>query len=80
MFDTRILTEVNLGGLGEIPMLQGAEIMTSQFILGPEGSGSPPHFHTDALNAAVVGKSLRPSPGTSVCEATSSSYGVALVS
>jgi ribosomal protein L16 Arg81 hydroxylase len=43
-------------GLGALPMVAGGEIAVTQFILGPEGSGSPVHFHKDALNVALVGR------------------------
>ena len=34
-------------------VLGDGRVETSQFILGPEGSGSPPHYHMDAFNVAT---------------------------
>jgi oxalate decarboxylase/phosphoglucose isomerase-like protein (cupin superfamily) len=31
-------------------------VLSRQFILGPEASGSPVHFHVDAVNMAIAGR------------------------
>lgn len=57
LFDAKILYDVDFGGGEVIPVLNDkAVILNRQFMIGPEGSGSPVHFHIDAVNIAIVGR------------------------
>jgi hypothetical protein len=39
-----------------IEMLEGCDITSLQFTIGPEASGSPVHFHMGAINVALFGR------------------------
>ena len=57
LFDVKILDQVEFGGVQAVPILgEHAAMLNKQLMVGPEGSGSPVHFHVDALNIAIVGR------------------------
>jgi len=38
------------------PQFEGYNTILQQFMLGPRGSGAPPHFHNSAWNGLVYGR------------------------
>jgi hypothetical protein len=45
-----------LTGLMQSVPLKGRQFHPLQLTIGPTGSGAPPHFHADAVNALIRGR------------------------